>query len=76
MTRSVKHHPGGGIASNAGQKKFRSSENKAKRTKVKQVLSVKEYDSMPHEKEYGNEWSSPRDGKQYWIKHDKKWMRK
>lgn len=58
------------------QKSFRSKENRAKRKKVKQCLSNEQYDSLPHEKEYGNEWSSPRDGKQYLDDKNSKWMRK
>lgn len=59
------------------QKKYRSQENRAKRRKVKVCISLLKYDSIPHEKEYGNEWSSPRDGKQYIGRNcEDKWMRK
>lgn len=76
MSRSHKKNPGGGWGCNTEgqQKKYRSQENRAKRRKVKVVLLLNE--EMPHEKEYGNEWSSPRDGKQYWLNHNAKWMRK
>ncbi len=76
MSRSYKHNPGGGWTSSLGQIEFRKQENRAKRHKVKQLLNTEQYNKMPHEKEFGNEWDSPRDGKQYWIDHDDKWMRK
>ncbi len=68
MSRSHKKRPFYGLAgSRTGiQKWFRSSENRAKRKKVRQILTkaLLGYDViMPHEKEYGNEWASPRDGK-------------
>lgn len=75
MSRSFKHHPGGGVASSRGQKLYRSQENKAHRRQVRKRIQQLNFD-MPHPKEYGNEWSSPRDGKCYWVNHDKKWMRK
>lgn len=76
MSRSFKKHPGGGFCCIAigAQKAYRSQENRAKRREVKIRLLLDQ--DMPHDKEYGNEWSSPRDGKQYWINYDKEWMRK
>lgn len=76
MSRSRKKNPGGGWAHHgqSAQKEYRSQENRAKRRRVKLYLIAGK--EMPHEKEYGNEWSSPRDGKQYWINHDARWMRK
>jgi hypothetical protein len=72
MSRSYKKHPVGGICSSGGQKAYRSQENRAKRTKVRQKLKKGRYDELPHEKEYGDEWLSPRDGKMYWkpTKHE------
>lgn len=66
MARSYKKNPFGGHTSSSGQKAFRSQENRAKRSKVRQQLKTEQYDSLPDEKEYGNEWVSPRDGKVYW----------
>jgi len=64
------------IGSKAGiQRLFRSKENRAKRKQVKIKLLMKDYENLPHEKEYGNEWSSPRDGKQ-WMGKNSKWLRK
>lgn len=65
MSRSVKKIPISGCAASSTNKPYRSQENRAKRHWVKQLLIMQQYDSMPHDKEYGNEWSSPRDGKMY-----------
>ncbi len=64
MSRSVKKNPICGWASCDSVKIYRTQENKAKRRKVNILLNSEKYDSFPHEKEYGNEWASPRDGKQ------------
>lgn len=76
MSRSKKKYPGGGIASNIGQHKYKKDECRAWRRMVRKRLQSGEYEDLPHTKEYGNEWASPRDGKQYWVNHDDKWMRK
>jgi hypothetical protein len=59
----------------SAQKKFRTQENQAKRKKIKQLLHQGQ-ELLPHEKEYGNEWASPRDGKQYLTDDKEYWMRK
>jgi len=74
MSRSKQKTPIFGITTSKVQKTFRSKENRAKRRKVKIQLALNE--EMPHEKEYGNEWSSPRDGKLYWTNYTKESMRK
>jgi len=66
MSRSFKKNPAGGMCSTHGQKLFRSNENRAKRRKVNQLLQVNPESELPHEKEYGNEWASPRDGHGWW----------
>lgn len=69
------------IHSTSGQKQFRTQENKAKRRATTIILSLfknncTEFNEdieiilerrLPQEKEYGNEWLSPRDGKPYYI---------
>ena len=65
MSKSYKHTPISGWTTGDGQKNFRTSENKAKRRRVHQLLQTEQYEDMPDEKEYGNEWASPRDGKMY-----------
>lgn len=74
MSRSYKKQPGGSNCNTSGQKEYRSQENRAKRRRVRVAIILEK--EMPAEKEYGNEWSSPRDGKQYWVDYDPKWMRK
>ena len=76
------------------QRHFRSQENRAKRRYVNKTISgmintgsndqfTDHYGDMmfPHEKQYGNEWASPRDGKCYFgedkhLPEFKKYMRK
>lgn len=67
MSRSYRHTPISSWApTNAGsQRWFRESENRAKRHKVRQLLITEQYEKLPDDKEYGNEWTSPRDGKMY-----------
>lgn len=67
MSRSHRSTPISSWCSvNAGsQRWFRESENRAKRHCVRQLLHTGKYDTLPHDKEYGNEWDSPRDGKMY-----------
>lgn len=60
----------------SAQKKYRSQQNRAKRRYVKVKLETQDFDLLPHEKEYGNEWNSPRDGKNWYDKCDPKQMRK
>ena len=83
MGKSYKKKPGGGNCSSRRQKEFKVQEHQAERKIVRQQLTVAKAlpldaidPDLPHPKEFGNEWSSPRDGKQYWIDHDKDWMRK
>lgn len=85
MGKSIKKNPSGGNGSSKTQKKFKVYEHKAERKLVKQLLRKDLYEILPHPKEYGNEWASPRDGKQ-WFKMPKiisdsyelwqRWMRK
>ena len=51
----------GGRVSN---KQFKIHEHRKERRAVKQALHNEQ--QLPHPKQYGNEWSSPRDGKM-WI---------
>ncbi len=69
MSRSLrKNGTGGSVFLNPGtQKNFRSKENRAKRRKVNVLLDTCQYEHFPTEKEYGNEWSSPRDGVGKWY---------
>ncbi len=81
MSRSKRKIPIIGMCSIkcGAQKKFKRSEHRRERSKVKQVLINEQYDELPHPKKYGNEWASPRDGKGYFQidrKELKKYLRK
>ena len=65
MSRSRKKRPHLSWHSTGGQKKFRTQENRAFRSRVRQQLHCGKYELFPHKQEYGNEWDSPRDGKCY-----------
>lgn len=65
-----------GMTAGGGQHKFKTKASRAKRRAVTQCLSTGNYDGLPNDRKYGNEWDSPRDGKQYLINPDPKWMRK
>ncbi len=93
MGKSKRKTPILGITTSLGHKSFKESEHRAERSKVHTLLrnAVRIIDNietfiqneilLPHPKEYGNEWASPRDGKS-WHGHlenhpdFKKWMRK
>lgn len=64
MSRSVKKYPGYSPCSTKGQKKYKKAEHKSERRTIKTKLSSNK-ELLPHPKEYGNEWTSPRDGKCY-----------
>lgn len=85
MSRSKKKTPIMGMTSGGGQKRFKQDAHRSERAKVKILLSTEQYDSLPDPKTYGNEWDSPRDGKQYfglsrtdpeWAEFFDEWMRK
>lgn len=66
MSRSYRHTPISSVCGVvSGQKLFRSLENRAFRHKVKQFLVADRDEPLPDEREYGNEWASPRDGKMW-----------
>lgn len=65
MSRSRRHTPISGICgTRESNKQFKVQEHRRERRAVKQRLQV-EQEEMPHPKEYGNEWDSPRDGKMW-----------
>lgn len=91
MSRSKRKTPIQGITNCRSNKRFKKHEHGAERSKVKCLLK-QDREDLPHPKEYGNEWNSPRDGKVWfgypsvyylysyslkeWIQDFKKWMRK
>lgn len=83
MSRSFKKTPIMGITKRSSraknQSEFRSNENKRNRRNNKQILNkFEDQDELLNYKQFGNEWNSPRDGKQYFggIKDKIKYMRK
>lgn len=57
-------------------KLWRAKANRAKRRVVNALLASGEYDLMPHDKEFCNEWGTPRDGIKGYYTTDQKSLRK
>lgn len=71
MSRSRKKTPKHGHTLAPSDKPYKKFEHGRERSKIKQILnSTADFDglSLPHKKEFGNDWSSPKDGKHYWEK--------
>lgn len=71
MSRSRRHTPITGITCSSSNKKFKVCEHGRERARVtanlRPHLAEDRYDLLTYEDPYiGNEWASPRDGKQ-WI---------
>ncbi len=75
MSRSRKKHPGGGVAVASSDKRYKQFEHRRERTAVRSILRLGGED-LPAPKRFGDPWSSPKDGKQYWVDHNAAWMRK
>lgn len=73
MSRSRKKRPGGGIAAADSDKPFKAIEHRRERRAVHVALRHGD-DLEPGD--YGNPYHAPKDGKQYWVDHDQRWMRK
>lgn len=50
------------------QKAFRSREHRRARATTRDAIKTERYEQCSHPKAFGNEWSSPRDGKSYWAR--------
>lgn len=74
MSRSRKSRPGGGIAVADSDKPFKVAEHRRERRVAAASLRAGKEDCPVDD--YGNPYRSPKDGKQYWLDHDAKWMRK
>lgn len=55
-------------------KPFKQQEHQRERSAVRDALRT-DQEVLPHPKQFGDEWSAPKDGKQYYPK-DKKALRK
>ena len=66
MARSRRHVPISAVTCCESNKPFKKQEHGRERSKVKMMLHMGFEDyALPHPKHYGNEWASPRDGKEY-----------
>ncbi len=66
MGKSYRHTPIHGVTTASSNKTFKKHEHRRERREVHIQLFTGNYDDLPHPKQYGNEWASPRDGKVYW----------
>ena len=74
MGQSRKKKPGGGNSCAPSDKPFKIIEHRRERHAV--AAKIRKGDEPPDSREFGSSWASPKDGKQYWVDHDEKWMRK
>jgi len=66
MSRSYKKTPVLGNTTAKSNKPFKKIENRRRRKNISQKLNVNNLEenvALPAEKQFGNEWYSPRDGK-------------
>lgn len=75
MSRSRKKHPITGITMAETDKPFKQQEHQRERSAVRDALRT-EKEIVPHPKEFGNPWSSAKDGKQVWTDNQEKAKRK
>ena len=73
MSRSYKKTPIGGWGSTTAQKKFKQQEHRRERAAIRSSILN---DILPHPKQFGNEWNSPRDGKGWFGWQSTELMRK
>lgn len=65
MSRSYKHNPyTSWVLNPKGTKQYKRAARKAYRASCKAAILAEQYDLLPDELAYGDEWMSPRDGKQ------------
>jgi hypothetical protein len=69
MSRSYRKTPVVSHTSSSSDKEFKRHEHRARRVKERIIIALLGEDTdscdMPHDKEYGDPWCSPKDGKQY-----------
>jgi hypothetical protein len=65
MARSRKKTPISGVTCSTSNKEFKQQEHRRERRIVHQKLLMEHYEDLPHIKQFGNEWASPRDGKMW-----------
>ena len=75
MSRSYRKTP---IFSNGSDKSeawYKQVSHQQERRQIHQLVNQGE-EELPDEKNWGNPWGGPKDGKHYWGKADPKYMRK
>ena len=71
MSRSRKKHPITGITKSESEKEWKQQEHQRERKRVNDALkSDPEREVLPHEREFGNPWLGPKDGKQVFNETD------
>lgn len=66
MSRSFRKNLIFGITTAESEKEFKQQEHQRKRKRVNDALqSDPEREVLPHEKEFGNPWAGPKDGKRH-----------
>ena len=64
MSRSRKKHPVTGTTLAETEKKFKQQEHQRERSRIRDALKIDD-EVLPHQKQFGNPWDGPKDGKRY-----------
>ena len=75
MSRSRKKKPITGITLAESDKEFKRQEHQRERSRVRDALKT-DKEVLPHPKEFGDPWDSPKDGKITWTDNQEKAKRK
>jgi hypothetical protein len=69
VSRSYRKTPIVSWTSSSSDKEFKRQQHRARRVRERIIIALLFTDTdpcdMPHDKEYGDPWCSPKDGKQY-----------
>ena len=76
MSRSRRKTPIFGNTTSRSEKEYKRQENRRRRRKDNILLDQAEEDGYTSDKEFGNRWGGPKDGRQYWEDARPKDMRK
>lgn len=68
MARSRKKRPITGITGAESNKEFKQIEHQRERSRVRDALKTGK-EVLPHSKEFGDPWDSPKDGKTIWTEN-------
>lgn len=76
MSRSRRKTPIFGITTSESEKEYKRQENRRRRRKDNTTLGKAEEDGYTTDKDFGNRWGGPKDGRRYYKKAKPKDMRK